>query len=153
MEVDAPQTISWPGFIYDACQRRLFDRQGQPVALRPQTLAMLHALACRADRIVDKDDLLREVWPGLVVTDDSLVQCIRDLRRTIGDEQRQAVRTEPRRGYRLVATPRPTAAPDADASSMRRSRRASASPWVRKAPASPTRSTATDRRWYAPRNG
>lgn len=115
MEGDIPQSISLPGFIYDASQRRLFDLQGQPIALRPQTLAMLHALACRTNRIVDKDDLLREVWPGLVVTDDSLVQCIHDLRRAIGDEERQVVRTEPRRGYRLVATPRPMAAQDADA--------------------------------------
>ena len=42
------------------------------------------------------------VWPGIAVTDDSLVQCIGEIRRAIGDEAHAVVRTVPRRGYRLV---------------------------------------------------
>ena len=42
------------------------------------------------------------VWPGIAVTDDSLVQCIGEVRRAIGDEAHAVVRTVPRRGYRLA---------------------------------------------------
>ena len=49
------------------------------------------------------------VWPGIAVTDDSLVQAIGDIRRAIGDEARAVVRTVPRRGYRLVPPSRPAA--------------------------------------------
>lgn len=43
------------------------------------------------------------VWPGVVVTDDSLVQAIGDVRRALGDAGHQLVKTVPRRGYLLVA--------------------------------------------------
>jgi adenylate cyclase len=46
------------------------------------------------------------VWPGIVVTDDSLVQCIGEIRKALGDDARKLVETVPRRGYRLVPEPR-----------------------------------------------
>jgi pimeloyl-ACP methyl ester carboxylesterase len=42
------------------------------------------------------------VWPNLVVTDDSLVQCIKDLRKALKDDARSIIQTLPKRGYRLV---------------------------------------------------
>ncbi|HEU5294428.1 MAG TPA: hypothetical protein VFU71_06540, partial [Burkholderiaceae bacterium] len=49
------------------------------------------------------------VWPGMVVTDDSVVQAVGDARRAIGDKHHRAIQTVPRRGYRLVADAAPAA--------------------------------------------
>ena len=81
----------------------LLDPAGQPVPLRPQALRLLEALLRRPGQLVSRDALLAEVWPGLVVGDDSLVQCVSDLRRALGDARHELLLTVPRRGYRLVA--------------------------------------------------
>jgi hypothetical protein len=54
-------------------------------------------------RIVDKATLMERVWPGVVVGDDSLTQTIVEIRRAIGDGERQVLCTVARRGYRLQA--------------------------------------------------
>jgi len=52
-------------------------------------------------RLVRREELLAAAWQGVVVTDDSLTQCLVEIRRAIGDETRSIVRTVPRRGYLL----------------------------------------------------
>ena len=95
-------TVTLPGFDFDLDVGELRDSAGEPVPLRPQCVAVLRCLAESLGRIVFKEDLMRTVWPGVVVTDDSLVQCIRELRHALGDADHRVVRTEHRRGYRLV---------------------------------------------------
>ena len=46
---------------------------------------------------------MSRVWPGVVVTDDSLVQCVVEIRRELGDTGQRIIRTIPRRGYQLIA--------------------------------------------------
>ena len=60
-------------------------------------------LASRLGSAVDKDELLHAVWHGVVVTDDSFVKCIGEIRRALGDDDHRIVRTEPKRGYRLMS--------------------------------------------------
>ena len=79
---------------------------GAAIPLRPQAFAVLRCLAERPGRLVSKDELMAAVWPGIAVTDDSLVQAVGDIRRAIGDEAHAVVRTVPRRGYRLVPAAR-----------------------------------------------
>lgn len=75
---------------------------GKPVALRPKALALLSLLAGQAGRAVSKEELLAALWPGVVVTDDSLTQCVAELRVALGDRGGQTfVRTLPRLGYRF----------------------------------------------------
>lgn len=83
----------------------LRDQQGEPVVLRRQSAEVLAHLARHAGSVVAKTDLIAAVWPDTFVTDDSLVQCITDIRRALGDDGRRMVQTLPRRGYRLVAVP------------------------------------------------
>jgi pimeloyl-ACP methyl ester carboxylesterase/DNA-binding winged helix-turn-helix (wHTH) protein len=115
---DEADKIAMPGFVFDLELQELRQSSGERVTLRPQTLAVLNCLARKADRVVTKDELMRAVWPDVVVTDDSLVQCVRDLRKTLGDDTHRVVQTEPRRGYRLVlggvhgAAPPRAASPD-----------------------------------------
>jgi len=73
---------------------------------------VLRYLFENADRLVTKDELMQAVWPGIAVTDDSLVQCIHAIRRALHDEDHVLLKTVPKRGYRLdlaeqPATPAP----------------------------------------------
>src|SRR5580658_180223 len=68
-------------------------------------MRLLVYLAGRAGQVVGVDDLLNEVWAGVIVTSDSVYQAVAALRRTVGDSSKDPkyIVTLPRRGYRLVA--------------------------------------------------
>lgn len=100
------------GYTLDLDQARLFDQHGQAVELRPQALAVLLELGRRHGELVTKLDLSARVWPGVSVTDDSLVQCVVEIRRALGDTRQQVVRTMPRRGYLLIVDAADTAPRD-----------------------------------------
>jgi DNA-binding winged helix-turn-helix (wHTH) protein len=99
----SPQTIVIGDYTVDLSRELLTDVRGEAVPLRPRAWLVLKFLAVRAGRLVSKDELLQEVWAGSVVTEDSLVQVIGDIRRALGKFGRTALRTLPRRGYMLVA--------------------------------------------------
>lgn len=99
----AGMKIPLAGHVLDLGCDELRDAVGRPVELRPQVFQVLRFLALNAGRVVGKDELHAAVWPGLVVTDDSLVQAISDLRRALGDGAHRVIKTVPRRGYTLVA--------------------------------------------------
>ena len=73
-------------------------RHGERIPLRPKTFAILRYLIERAGTLVSRNELLDAVWPGVVVTDDSVAQCLIEIRRALGDDQRTMIRTVPRRG-------------------------------------------------------
>jgi DNA-binding response OmpR family regulator len=93
-----PPRLQIEGFVID------FGRYGRGAAveLRPQAFQVLRHLAVNAGRLVTKDELLAAVWPGAVVTDDSVIQAIGDVRHALGDCGRRVIKTMPRRGYILV---------------------------------------------------
>ncbi|AZO15412.1 transcriptional regulator [Mesorhizobium sp. M2A.F.Ca.ET.043.05.1.1] len=74
-------------------------RDGEIVPVRPKTLELLAFLTRNPGRVLSKDELLQAVWPGIIVSEDSLTQSIRDARKSIGDEAQALIRTVPRRGY------------------------------------------------------
>ena len=88
-------------------------RDGATVRLDPRSLRLLLCMAARAGETVSAEDLLSEGWPGVIVTPDSVYQAIASLRRTLGDDSRQAsyITTVPRQGYKLVAEVAPWDAP------------------------------------------
>jgi TolB-like protein/tetratricopeptide (TPR) repeat protein len=81
--------------------RGLLLRDGEQVLLRPKAFALLSHLAANAGRVVSKSDLIEAVWPGVFVTEDSLTQAVRELRKALADESQQTIRTVARRGYLL----------------------------------------------------
>ncbi len=85
-------------------------RNGQPVALRPKTFALLVHLADRAGTVVSKQELMAAIWPGLVVTDDSLTQAISELRGALDDRDQKLIKTIPKRGYLFDTAVRPAPA-------------------------------------------
>ena len=102
--LDVPQRLAVAGFVVDFARQALLDHEGRHVDLRPQTFQVLAHLGRHASQVVTKEDLLATVWAGLVVTDDSLVQAIGDVRRAFGDAGHRVIKTIPRRGYLLVVT-------------------------------------------------
>jgi DNA-binding winged helix-turn-helix (wHTH) protein len=78
---------------------------GEEVTLRPKTFDVLRYFAENPGRLVPKHELHEAVWPNVAVTDDSLVQCIRELRQVLGDEDHSLIKTVSRRGYLLDAEP------------------------------------------------
>ena len=100
---DAEDALRFAGFEFDLRRGELHAADGTPVALRPKTEALLRRFLADPGRLLAKDTLMAALWPTAVVTDDSLVQCVGDLRLALGDSGQTLIRTVPRRGYRLDA--------------------------------------------------
>src|SRR5215813_4759864 len=73
------------------------------VALRPKAFEVLRYLVENADRLVTKAELIRTIWPNVIVTDEVLTHCISEVRQAIGDSKQTIIATVPRRGYRFTA--------------------------------------------------
>lgn len=90
-------------YIVGECEVRPDERRvlvkGQPAALGARAFDLLMCLIEHRDRVVTKDELMTEVWPGAVVEENNLTVQISALRKLLGA---QAVATVPGRGYRFV---------------------------------------------------
>lgn len=91
------------GFEFDLSRGELRGRDGAPIVLRPKAELLLRHFLAQPGRLLSRDELIGAVWPTAVVTDDSLVQCVGELRTALGDAGAQFIRTLPRRGYRFEA--------------------------------------------------
>lgn len=91
------------GFELDIAERQL-RRDGAAVALNARYLDALILLVRERGQLVTKDRFMDAVWRGIPVTDEALTQCIRTLRRTLGDEASDPrfIATVPKFGYRFV---------------------------------------------------
>ncbi|RWA64682.1 winged helix-turn-helix domain-containing protein [Mesorhizobium sp.] len=103
IDLKSAEMITFGGFVFLAKKRELQTVEGKAVELRSQSAEVLSVLAARSGEIVSKDALMRAVWPDTFVTEDSLTQCIADIRRALGDDAHKIVETLPKRGYRLNA--------------------------------------------------
>lgn len=97
--------------------KRLLLREGQPVALTAKAFDTLLALVENRGRVLEKDELMRLVWPDTVVEESNLSQNVFTLRRVLGEQPHQHlyIATLPRRGYQFVAEVRQTPASGAAA--------------------------------------
>jgi TolB-like protein/DNA-binding winged helix-turn-helix (wHTH) protein len=106
--LDAVDRLEFAGLMLDLRREELRDAAGTRIELRNRSFGVLRHLATNAGRVVTKDELLEANWPGVTVTEDSLTQCISEIRRALGDAGRDLVRTMPRRGYMMVFPERPS---------------------------------------------
>jgi TolB-like protein/DNA-binding winged helix-turn-helix (wHTH) protein/Tfp pilus assembly protein PilF len=74
-------------------------REGISVPLRPKSFDVLLYLVQHPQRLVSRQELIEAVWPGVVVIDNSLTQCLIEIRKALGDNDKTMVRTVQRRGY------------------------------------------------------
>ena len=98
-----------PGFTVEPREGTLTGPGGS-IRLEPKVMAVLIVLARQRDRVVSREELLDEVWPGAVVTDYTLSRCIYQLRNALSAVGNapdrlnyRPIETLPKRGYRLVA--------------------------------------------------
>lgn len=99
------------GRRFDRVAGGFVDAKGETYPLRPQSVRVLKILVARSGETVSKDTLFTEVWSDTVVTDDSLTQCIADIRRALGDSERKVLETIPRQGFKLYADRTPPRVP------------------------------------------
>ncbi len=92
-------------FRLDARKRVLRRLGGEQIALTPKLFDTLLYLVEHAGVILEKDELMAALWPGLIVEENNLTQAISSLRRALADdgEDHRYIVTVPRRGYRFVA--------------------------------------------------
>ncbi|MHC2331118.1 winged helix-turn-helix domain-containing protein [Bradyrhizobium sp. USDA 4454] len=106
MDPATDSVLIFDSFVLDLA-RGVARVDGVDLDLRPKSFAVLRYLASNAGRLVSKHDLHHAVWGNVAVSDDSLVQCIRELRLKLRDEDHCIIKTVSRRGYRLDARPVP----------------------------------------------
>ena len=90
------------GFILDA-ERGALLQAGREVKLRPKVYDALRYFVENRGRLIAKEELIQALWPEAFVTEDSLVQCLVELRRALDDRHQEVVKTVPRRGYMFAA--------------------------------------------------
>ena len=104
MDADAAAMVyRFGGFTLDLSRGSLLAADGAEIALRPKAFALLRHLVEHPGRLIDRDELMQAVWPGVFVTDDSITQCVKEVRRALDDAEQRLLRTLPRRGYLWAA--------------------------------------------------
>ena len=100
--------FAFEGFVLDTRERRLTAGDGA-VELNARYLDALALLVRDCGKLVPKDRFLDEVWRGVPVTDEALTQCIKTLRRKLGDDANRPrfIETVPKHGYRFIAPVEP----------------------------------------------
>ncbi|WP_420968194.1 winged helix-turn-helix domain-containing protein [Bradyrhizobium sp. B120] len=106
MDPTTESVLIFDSFVLDLA-RGVALVDGVELELRPKSFAVLRHLAGNAGRLLSKQDLHAAVWGNVAVSDDSLVQCIRELRMKLHDDDHRIIKTLSRRGYRLDAAPIP----------------------------------------------
>jgi DNA-binding winged helix-turn-helix (wHTH) protein len=99
-----PEAFAFDRFILDTRERRL-SAGGEPVDLNTRYLDALALLVGAQGRLISKDEFLGSVWRGVPVTDEALTQCIKTLRRQLGDDAARPrfIETIAKHGYRFIA--------------------------------------------------
>jgi len=101
---DTPASYSFGPFELDPVQRLLL-RRGKPVPLAPKAVETLLFLVENNGRLVDKEELMKRVWPDTFVEEGNLTTNIHHLRKVLGkgSKGQEYIETIPRRGYRFTA--------------------------------------------------
>jgi predicted ATPase/DNA-binding winged helix-turn-helix (wHTH) protein len=100
--LDSSPLYRFGEFTLDISKGCLFNG-GLEIKLRPKLYQALKYFVENPGRLISKQELMQAVWPDAFVTDDSLVQCVLELRRALKDGDQLLLKTVPRRGYLFVA--------------------------------------------------
>src|SRR5215469_4982910 len=98
MEARAAAAYTFGRYTLDL-SRGVLLADGAECALRPKSFVLLRLFVENPDRLIGRDEITEAVWPGVFVTDDSIAQCISDIRRALNDRDQGLLRTLPRRGF------------------------------------------------------
>ena len=101
------QKLSVGDCTFDLESLTLRSASGARVPLRTQSIRVLAELARVRGEVISRDALSESVWQGIAVTDDSITQCIKDIRAALSDNHHRIVKTVVGQGYTLIARTAP----------------------------------------------
>jgi DNA-binding winged helix-turn-helix (wHTH) protein/TolB-like protein/tetratricopeptide (TPR) repeat protein len=109
------ERYAFGSFVLERSQQRVLRSDGTELSLTPRLFSALLLFVENAGALLDKEALMRALWPGLVVEENNLSQTVSSLRRALGDESQGGsyIQTVPRRGFRFIAAVTPL--PDVEA--------------------------------------
>jgi DNA-binding winged helix-turn-helix (wHTH) protein len=96
-------------FVLDLERGALLGPRGEELRLRPKSFELLTFMIENAGRLLSQEAIMEALWPDVFVTENSVAQCIREIRGALGSDGCRMLRTVPRRGYLFM--------PDVDAAS------------------------------------
>jgi DNA-binding winged helix-turn-helix (wHTH) protein len=93
--------------IYLDVRNRQLWRKGQLLPLTSKYFDVLLLLVRQSGHLVEKQRIFDEVWDGVIVTDAALTQCIKDIRKLLGDDAANPryIKTVPKHGYIFIGKP------------------------------------------------
>lgn len=97
-------TYEFGGFKLEAAERRLL-RDGDSVPLTAKMFDLLLLLVQNVGHLIEKEEIMREIWPGSFVEDNNLTVTMSALRKVLGELPGGGsyIETIPKRGYRFTA--------------------------------------------------
>src|ERR1700691_5540728 len=110
MPAETSQLYEFGPFRADGV-RRLLLRDGEAVPLTSKAFDTLQVLIVNHGRVLEKDELLKSIWPNSFVEEANLAQNVSALRKALGETpgEHRYIATVPGRGYRFVGSVRPPA--------------------------------------------
>jgi TolB-like protein/Tfp pilus assembly protein PilF len=111
MQTTSQKTFRFEGYELDL-RRGCLRTDDREIVLRPKSFDVLRYLVENAGRLIPKDELIKAVWPNVIVADEALSRCVSDVRVALDDTEQRIIKTLPRRGY-LFAVPVSPAGADA----------------------------------------
>jgi DNA-binding winged helix-turn-helix (wHTH) protein/TolB-like protein/tetratricopeptide (TPR) repeat protein len=119
MSTSVKQLYEFGAFQLDPSERLLLGA-GHPIPMTPKAFDLLVVLVERAGHLVDKEELLKAVWPGSFVEEGNLAVTVSALRKALNDDrgQHRYIETVSKRGYRFVAEVKGIAEPERPAGSQ-----------------------------------
>lgn len=97
------KTVKLGDALYTLRRGELFDSDDQLLALRAKSARMMAMLLDEPERIFSKEEIAKEVWPGVIASDESISQCVTEIRKALNDREHVIVKTFPKRGYSIKA--------------------------------------------------
>jgi len=94
----AGNSYSFLDFTLDLSSERLV-RGTTEIKLRPKSFQVMRCLVEGRGRLVTREELMQAVWGDVAVTDESITKCIADIRKALGDDSQEIIRTVTRRGF------------------------------------------------------
>ena len=88
--------------LFNTVSGDMHGTDGARIELHNKSTHVLAYLAANPGKIVGKETIMHAVWPDVTVTDESLTQCIDDIRRAIGDSEQTLLKTHAGKGYSLA---------------------------------------------------
>lgn len=100
------KSLTFAGVRFSSSRNELVDLDGNALSLRPRSLSVFRLLASRPGRVFERTEILDSVWPDVTVTEDSINQCVADIRKLLSDDGHTTLKTVQGRGYALIADDR-----------------------------------------------